>query len=251
MAFEIGDIVICCSREEAKVIWDGYFFSENHLSIWPVGLLVVTGIDQEFHQINVQQAKEDVNLGPGTHAWRLPAKLFKKTASKPKITDEDIRIMEECAARSYKELAYWAVLLNHWEWPKELPDPECAEQYHGFRSLMIRSRRTLLREWIENRVGRRLVSRVHNLGTMTDDEHEDFWMARSGNEDTQERWSAKCAKIGISCTALEGKFDSVLFNIYADWLESRGESKSADLIRKNFPLEIVKAIRPDEEKGES
>jgi hypothetical protein len=64
-------------------------------------------------------------------------------------------------------LAEWYCLLNGWQWPAELPDPETLEYRAG-------SRRGLIMDWIGEMVGNRLCSRVWNKG-MTDQEFEDFW----------------------------------------------------------------------------
>ncbi len=82
------------------------------------------------------------------------------------ITDKDNKIL---LAQDDKTLAEWACMLNRWEWPKEIPNPELPKDW------ISSGRRSQLRNWIEDKVGHKLVSRTWNKDSMTDEEHEDFW----------------------------------------------------------------------------
>ena len=75
--------------------------------------------------------------------------------------------------------------LNSWEWPQWLP---CPETYEYRREVKENRGRAAMR-WIENRVGKRILSRVWNKDRMTDEEHEDFWRGvHEGNAEALERY---------------------------------------------------------------
>lgn len=80
------------------------------------------------------------------------------------INAEDHAVL---AQQDMKTLAEWWCLLNRWEWPRELVDPEPAVHVPG-------GRRGRIMDWIDQRIGHRVVSREWNRH-MTDEEHEDFW----------------------------------------------------------------------------
>ena len=88
------------------------------------------------------------------------------------ITDRDKEI---CLAQSNSTLCRWWCLLNSWEWPAELPDPEPREYVLGGRRGQIMS-------FIWGIVGDFAVSQEWNCRyltqhRMTAREHHDFWFA--------------------------------------------------------------------------
>lgn len=82
-----------------------------------------------------------------------------------KITTNDKNIL---AGYKDVELADMANKLNCWEWPECLPDEDV--KYYTKNS-----RRKQLMEYIEGKVGKKLINRRCNKDRMTDQEHEEFW----------------------------------------------------------------------------
>src|SRR3990167_3528083 len=103
------------------------------------------------------------------------------------LTERDLQVLEDMAAKDYRTLAIWHCRLNSWEWPQELPDPETEEE----RKAVMPGKQTragAIMRWIEKRVGARLISFEWNCfqlpiaHRMTPDEHEDFWRAHREND---------------------------------------------------------------------
>ncbi len=95
------------------------------------------------------------------------------------ITDEDRKIL---LGESHKTLAEWWNIFNHWDWPDEIPNEEPPAPY------IARGRRTALMNWIEDEVGHRLISRVHNKD-MNDEEFEDFYRGSfKGDKEAKKRY---------------------------------------------------------------
>lgn len=82
------------------------------------------------------------------------------------MTPQDEAIL---AQQDQKTLAEWWCILNSWEWPDELPDPE--DDRHNYT---IGNRRSQLTGWIITNIGLRACLRHHNH-KMNDEEFEDFW----------------------------------------------------------------------------
>lgn len=94
------------------------------------------------------------------------------------LTDDDLISL---ATQNMQTLAEGWCTLNGWGWPQWLPCPESPEKWR------VETRRREAMRWIENRIGRRVISRVWNKD-MTDEEHEDFWRGIfEGNADARER----------------------------------------------------------------
>lgn len=86
-----------------------------------------------------------------------------------KVTKEDKEILSKF---SDNDLADMSNLLNCWEWPEELPNPE-PDTY------IPNDRRSQLMRYIDGKVGGKLVSRRWNKDRMTDEQHEIFWNSDS------------------------------------------------------------------------
>lgn len=76
------------------------------------------------------------------------------------LTAEDLRVL---GSSTPQRLAEMACLLNMWEWPEELPDPE----QPNFRipakgAPAVNTRRTALRNEIERRVGNGAINQEWN-----------------------------------------------------------------------------------------
>ena len=69
------------------------------------------------------------------------------------ITKADIKVLE---AQDNDTLARWWAVLNHWEWPEELPDP--AESHH--MPACGRDRRGQIMQWIHGRVPAKALARA-------------------------------------------------------------------------------------------
>lgn len=93
------------------------------------------------------------------------------------MTPQDEAIL---AQQSMETLAEWWCQLNSWDWPEELPDPEPREYVRG-------GRRGEIMQWIDDGVGRRVISRTWNK-SMTDEEHNDFWRGHfEGHKPSKDR----------------------------------------------------------------
>ena len=93
------------------------------------------------------------------------------------MTEDDHLVL---AQQDMQTLAKWWCLLNSWEWPAELSDPEPTTHVPG-------GRRGRLMDWIDNQIGHRQCSREWNRD-MTDEEHNDFWRGTfEGNAEARER----------------------------------------------------------------
>ena len=97
----------------------------------------------------------------------------------PALTDNDLEILSKQDART---LAKWACELNSWNWPSELPDEE-----KPARTTKEMPRRTQLIEWIECKVGKKEVLRMHwELCKFDLDEFERFWHVHHESTDESE-----------------------------------------------------------------
>jgi hypothetical protein len=91
------------------------------------------------------------------------------------ISMEDAAIL---AAQSTETLCLWECLLNCWEWPEEIPNPE--PPYTGSIYLPEKyARRAAIRKAIEEVVGEKELSRYWNTKYRTD-----------GDKPTEEEWLA-------------------------------------------------------------
>ncbi|WP_150137940.1 hypothetical protein [Candidatus Enterovibrio escicola] len=88
--------------------------------------------------------------------------------NRSKVTKKDMAIMD---SRSDIELADMANKLNCWLWPEQLPDEDVDHYTEN-------SRRSQLMNYIEGKVGKKLINRRWNKDRMTDLEHEKFWNDR-------------------------------------------------------------------------
>lgn len=84
------------------------------------------------------------------------------------MREQDIEILSK---QSNIVLANWFCLLNTWNWPTAIPEPEPSQYFKD-------SRRGETMSWIKNRVGQRLVLRVWNKD-MTDEQFEDFYKRKN------------------------------------------------------------------------
>lgn len=73
---------------------------------------------------------------------------------------------------SDEKLGEFWVILNHWGWPDEIPDPEQATG-----PIMERKtpRRSAIMDEIRSRIGHKMCLRIGNKDSMSDEEFEDFW----------------------------------------------------------------------------
>lgn len=79
--------------------------------------------------------------------------------------DQDIKILE---TQSVETLASWWSMLNRFEWPDELPNPEPAEYVKN-------GRRSQLMSWINMKIGRKECLRDWNKDNMSNEEFEQWW----------------------------------------------------------------------------
>lgn len=82
------------------------------------------------------------------------------------IKQEDINILKE---QKSKILIEWWLTLNHWDWPKELPN----EERPIYKNIKY-TRRSQIMHYIKDKVGLQLILRTHNRH-MTVKEFRDFW----------------------------------------------------------------------------
>lgn len=87
-----------------------------------------------------------------------------------KNIQEEIKILETLPDERLAEISNE---LNSWGWPKELPNPEEPPNTKDFDSFRACRRSTII-EWIENKLGKKFILRIHNK-KMTDEEFETFW----------------------------------------------------------------------------
>jgi hypothetical protein len=95
------------------------------------------------------------------------------------LTDQDFYALN---AQSPETLARWYCLLNTWEWPDNLPNPETVPS--GEPPLTPKMpRRSAVMEWITERIGAKAVSEEWNCRfgderlRMTVSEHSEWWDA--------------------------------------------------------------------------
>jgi hypothetical protein len=94
------------------------------------------------------------------------------------MTGKDLLALE---VQDDNTLAEWYCTLNMWDWPKGLPDPMTEEERKDYdlQTITIEEfnaqRCHQIMEWIENKVGKRLVSWTHNKESMTEDEFDLWW----------------------------------------------------------------------------
>lgn len=89
-------------------------------------------------------------------------------------------------------LAKWWCLLNRWEWPSEVPDPEAKDAPEP-------QRRGALMRGVESRIGTKACLREWNRERMSDEEFEEFWRTNRVPESVAERLaSASCGDNGGS-----------------------------------------------------
>ena len=81
--------------------------------------------------------------------------------------------------RTPEELAEYWCILNRWEWPEQIPNPEpvLALIKHKYRYRET-PRRDAIMAHIENMVEHKLISYTWNKDTMTDEEHS-VWYAKT------------------------------------------------------------------------
>lgn len=92
------------------------------------------------------------------------------------LSPHDLELLSQ---QSDETLIQWALALNRWQWPEDLPDKESPEECTAF--LLDRggpgirySRRSRISRWIEAKVSKKRILRAHNH-RLTDEEFEDFW----------------------------------------------------------------------------
>jgi hypothetical protein len=68
-------------------------------------------------------------------------------------------------------LAKWWCMLNSWQWPREIPEPEQPILGIGSKN----PRRHALMNTIDKIVGHKVINREWNRERMTDAEHEEWW----------------------------------------------------------------------------
>ena len=100
------------------------------------------------------------------------------------LASEDIASLDQ----PNEVLAEWWCLLNRWEWPGKIPNPE------PFQPWRAKGRRRKLMDMIDDVVGGRLISRTWNKD-MTDEEHDLFYRGCfEGDKEAKkqyEQWSRK------------------------------------------------------------
>lgn len=99
------------------------------------------------------------------------------------VTQEDIKILE---LQDLKTLAQWWGILNNWQWPDELPNPESESNWSSI------GRRSKLQDWIIGRIGLRECLREANKDRMTDMQFNDFWRGKfEGHLPSRERYKQR------------------------------------------------------------
>lgn len=103
------------------------------------------------------------------------------------MTKQDIAVLIQ---QDLETLCFWHCVLNSWEWPDEIPNPEPREQHS------TDSRRSKIMLWIMNSVGFREINRYWNccyLQTrMTHEEWNDFWRGSfEGHEPSRARYERR------------------------------------------------------------
>lgn len=94
------------------------------------------------------------------------------------MTGKDLLALK---VQDHDTLAEWYCMLNHYEWPDGLPDPMTREERTDYDLQTITPeefdalRCSQIMRWIENKVGKRLVSWTHNKKRMTEEEFDLFW----------------------------------------------------------------------------
>ena len=87
------------------------------------------------------------------------------------VTQQDLEVMNK---QDDVTLAQWNCLMNHWGWPEALadaPNDKSLPPNEWSKS----GRRSQVMQFIEDRVGKRLISWEHNKKTMTSKEFNDFY----------------------------------------------------------------------------
>jgi hypothetical protein len=114
------------------------------------------------------------------------------------VSEEQWRTLRE---QSNEVLAEWWCLLNRWQWPVELPEPEPAHPYPRG------GKRSQIMDWIHDKVGDWLVSRTWNKD-MPDDVFESFRRKEREPDSAYGKWSAQ--RIAEWDATRKAKEDAVL-----------------------------------------
>jgi len=94
------------------------------------------------------------------------------------MTGKDLLVLE---MQDDNTLAEWCCLLNSWGWPEGLPDPMTKEERidYDLQTVTIEElmskRDSKIIQWIESKVGKKLISWTHNKERMTEEEFDLFW----------------------------------------------------------------------------
>ena len=109
----------------------------------------------------------------------------------PRMTKEDIEVLEQ---QNMHTLAKWWCEFNSWGWPCTIPNPETKDErfaiYEDNKATGERkkSRAMQIMDWIDNRIGHRVISQEWNKDRMSPEEFNDFWMEiYEGNKEARER----------------------------------------------------------------
>lgn len=114
-------------------------------------------------------------------------------------------------------LTSWWIILNDWQWPENLPDPEPVPAFDDDRALAIwltTSSRGAITSWIENMVGKRTLLRTI-MGSLTDAEFDDYYLARvEANTEALERERLRAAQAAFAPlpTNADGKYGRINAN---------------------------------------
>lgn len=98
-------------------------------------------------------------------------------------------MMKQLEGFTDDQLADFWCILNRWEWPKEIPNPEPV--LDPIMKCSTPRRDVFMRE-IESIVGHKLCSKRWNKDRMNDEEFEDFWKGNyEGNRGAKYRDKAR------------------------------------------------------------
>ena len=100
---------------------------------------------------------------------------MEETLYKNILSPYDLCLLSE---QSAQVLAHWHDLLNKWEWPLSIPNPEQPYNYP------IGGRRKALLKYITTIVGQRYLSWMHNKDHMSENEFEIWWQENEPHQES-------------------------------------------------------------------
>jgi len=158
----------------------------------------------------------------------------------PKITTDDIEILEQ---QNMHTLAKWWCEFNSWGWPSAIPNPETQDERMSFYENNYklgenkRSRASQIMEWIDNRIGHRVISQEWNKERMSPEEFNDFWLRREGNQGAIERDDKKTKALTDACENLAEQERRQKMKDAVDYLSMHWHEEAAELIRERLSLD--------------